>query len=69
VTPEQYRRIKAVLAEAMQRPETERDAYVAGASGGDAEFELEVRSLLSSSAQAADMFETGAFAVIISSWP
>jgi serine/threonine protein kinase len=46
VTPERWQQIKAVLAEAMEKPTGERDAFVDSASGGDSELKREVRSLL-----------------------
>jgi serine/threonine protein kinase len=43
---ERHQRITDVFAETVQRPETERDAYLADVCRGDAELEEEVRSLL-----------------------
>jgi serine/threonine-protein kinase len=46
MTPERWQQIKAVLAEAMEKPTGERDAFVESASGNDSELKREVRSLL-----------------------
>ena len=46
MSPERWQQIKAVLAEAMEQPTAERDAFVERASGSDTELKREVRSLL-----------------------
>jgi serine/threonine-protein kinase len=46
MTPERWQQIKTVLAEAMERPTGERDAFIERASGSDTELQREVRSLL-----------------------
>ena len=46
MTPERWQQIKAVLAEAMERPTGERDAFIDDASGNDTDLKREVRSLL-----------------------
>jgi serine/threonine-protein kinase len=46
MTPERWQQIKVVLAEAMEKPTGERDAFIASAAGTDTELEREVRSLL-----------------------
>ena len=46
MTPERWQQIKAVLAEAMDVPTGERDAFIDRASGDDTELRREVRSLL-----------------------
>jgi serine/threonine-protein kinase len=46
VTPERWQQIKAVLAEAMEVPSGEREAFIDRASGDDIEMRREVRSLL-----------------------
>ena len=46
MTPERWQQIKAVLAEAMEVPTGERDAFIDRASGDDTELRREVRSLL-----------------------
>ena len=43
---EHHQRITSIFAGAVERPEGERDAYLAAACGGDAKLEREVRSLL-----------------------
>jgi serine/threonine-protein kinase len=46
MTPERWQQIKAVLAEALEKPTGERDAFVESASGDDADLKREVHSLL-----------------------
>ena len=46
MTPERWQQIKAVLAEAMDMPTGERDAFIEQASGSDTDLRREVRSLL-----------------------
>src|ERR1041384_5103773 len=46
MTTERWQQIKAVLAEAMEKPSGERDAFVESASGDDTDLKREVRSLL-----------------------
>jgi tRNA A-37 threonylcarbamoyl transferase component Bud32 len=46
MTPERWQQIKAVLAEAMEKPTGERDAFIDHASGDDTDLKREVRSLL-----------------------
>ena len=46
MTPERWQQIKTVLAEAMEKPTGERDAFIERASGTDTELQREVRSLL-----------------------
>lgn len=46
MTPERWQQIKSVLAEAMEVPTVERDAFVERAAGDDTELRREVRSLL-----------------------
>jgi serine/threonine protein kinase len=46
MTPERWQQIKTVLAEAMEKPTSERDAFIESASGNDTDLKREVRSLL-----------------------
>ena len=46
MTPERWQQIKTVLAEAMEMPTGERDAFIDSASGNDTDLKREVRSLL-----------------------
>jgi hypothetical protein len=46
MTPERWQQIKAVLAEAMEKPTSERDAFIESASGTDTDLKREVHSLL-----------------------
>src|SRR5262245_51695998 len=57
---EQWRRVKSVAGAALGEPEATRDEYVASLCQGDDELEREVRSLLSSTFLASELFETPA---------
>jgi serine/threonine-protein kinase len=46
MTPERWQQVKGVLAEAMELPTAERDAFIERASAGDTELQREVRSLI-----------------------
>jgi serine/threonine protein kinase len=46
VTPERWQQIKAVLAEAMEMPTGDREAFIERAAAGDTDLRREVRSLL-----------------------
>jgi serine/threonine-protein kinase len=46
MSPERWQQVKAVLAEAMERPADERDAFIERAAGADTDLQREVRSLL-----------------------
>src|SRR5688500_16892759 len=46
MSDERWARVEALFHEAAARPGAERDAYLAGACGGDRTLEAEVRSLL-----------------------
>src|SRR3974390_2556721 len=45
---DRWNRIEEIFQSALERPEAERDEYVAQACGGDAELRSEVESLLAS---------------------
>ncbi|HVF39889.1 MAG TPA: serine/threonine-protein kinase, partial [Gemmatimonadaceae bacterium] len=53
MTPEQWQRVKGVVANALETPPSEREKLVQAECGGDAELCAEVQSLLSA-AEAAD---------------
>jgi TolB-like protein/tetratricopeptide (TPR) repeat protein len=57
---ERWSRIKAVFLAALERPDSERSAYVAEACAGDAELRNEIESLLASDEAAASFCETPA---------
>ena len=61
MTSEQWQRVKAVAADALERPQEERLAFVVRQCGGDEAFEREVRSLVSFASQASSLFEPPAF--------
>lgn len=61
MTPEDWQRIKAVSAAALDRPESERLPFIAAACGGNLDIEHEVHSLLASVAQASNLFEGSSF--------
>lgn len=46
MTPERWKQIKGIVAEALEMPRDEQDAYVAQTCAGDAELRAEVESLL-----------------------
>ncbi len=50
MTPEEWRRIREVLASALERPPGERAAFLEAACGGDAKIRREVESLLDADA-------------------
>jgi TolB-like protein/Flp pilus assembly protein TadD/tRNA A-37 threonylcarbamoyl transferase component Bud32 len=58
VTREEWRRIKAVAAGALEQPDDARRAYLADACGDDGELRDQVESLLASAAAATPLFET-----------
>ena len=57
MTREEWRRIKAVAAEAWDRPSPDRAAFVAAACAGDAQLRSEVERLLQSADTATDLYE------------
>jgi serine/threonine-protein kinase len=57
---EHWKRVKAVFLEALEQPESEKSAWLAGACAGDAALEAEVASLLASQESAASFLETPA---------
>src|SRR5512143_3033866 len=52
MTPEEWRRIRDVLASALERPQAERESFLDGACGDDAALRRAVESLLSADAGA-----------------
>jgi serine/threonine protein kinase/tetratricopeptide (TPR) repeat protein len=58
VTREEWRRIKAVAAGALEQPEDTRRAYLAATCGDDRDLRDQVESLLASAAEASPFFET-----------
>src|SRR5450759_5943677 len=52
MTQESFARAKTIFLDALERPETERNAFVSGSCGGDTELEREVATLLESESQA-----------------
>ena len=55
-----FARAKALFCEAVDRPDAERPAFLAGACGGDEALRAEVESLLASDRQAAGFIEVPA---------
>ena len=58
MTGEEWRAVKAIVADALALPESERDACVANRCGSDDALARDVRSLLASTARATHLFET-----------
>jgi serine/threonine-protein kinase len=58
VSAERWRAIDAIFADAVERPATERAAFLANACGTDAELRAEVESLLAAYDSDADFLET-----------
>jgi len=58
VTREEWRRIKAVAAGALEQPEDTRPDYLAATCGDDRDLRDQVESLLASAAEASPLFET-----------
>ena len=61
MTSDEWQRVKAVAADALERPEAERLAFVVRQCGDDDAFEREVRSLVSFATKASSLFESPAF--------
>lgn len=57
MTPDQWRAVKAIVAEALELPESERIAFLALRCGDDVSLRTEAGSLLESSMTAIDRFE------------
>ena len=62
MTPEEWRRVKAIAIEALEQPEARRTALVAARCDLDGSLRREVESLLASTANAAHLYEPPAFA-------
>lgn len=63
MTPEEWQRIKAVASETWNQPAAERATYAERACGGDQVLHGEVRRLLDSMRDAADLFESADIAL------
>jgi serine/threonine protein kinase/tetratricopeptide (TPR) repeat protein len=63
MNPEEWRRIKHIAGEALERPEAERASFVATSSGGDETLRQHVEALLRSTSAAADLYESPALAI------
>jgi non-specific serine/threonine protein kinase/serine/threonine-protein kinase len=61
-TPERWKQITQLTAEALERPEAERSSWLADACAGDEDLRLEVESLLAAHCSAGSFLETGALA-------
>jgi serine/threonine protein kinase/Tol biopolymer transport system component len=57
VTDPRWQRVKALFQAALERPETERAAFLEGVTGGDEDVRREVESLLASDAASRSVFE------------
>jgi len=58
VTTENWQQVKRIVGECLERPASERKAYIAEACGGNLEIAEEVASLIASSFEAGDFLET-----------
>ena len=63
MTRDEWLQIKQIAADAWDQPEAARAAFVATACAGNEQLRREVESLLKSSTDAADLFETPAMAL------
>ena len=54
MTPERWAQVKAVVADALERPEPERGGFLSSACAGDTELRREVESLLAAASSADD---------------
>src|SRR4051812_2923415 len=61
MTPQDWQRIKAITAAALEQPEAARRPYVADTCGDDTGLQREVLSLLSCAIDASRMFEAPLF--------
>lgn len=62
--PGEWNRVKALFLEALERPSSERHAFVAQASGDDGRLRQEVESLLASDEAASRLYETPAASLL-----
>ena len=60
MTPERWRKVKSVLAEALEQPAPARQAWLHTTCGADEELRTEVESLLGASDDAGDFLESAA---------
>jgi predicted ATPase/serine/threonine protein kinase len=67
VTPERYAQVEAAFHGALDRPPSEREAYLVRECGSDAELLSEVRSLLAAHAEAGD-FASGPGVNVAAEW-
>lgn len=63
MTPDEWQRVKTITAEALERPASDRAAFVAAECGSDDRLRDEVWSLLVASDKAAPLYEMPMFAV------
>ena len=70
-TPEQWDALSNLLADALQHPADERDAFLDAACAGDAELRAEVEELLEAyhEAEATDRFDHGALDLVPLAFP
>jgi hypothetical protein len=61
MTPDEWRRVKTITAEALERPASERLAFVTAECGSDDRLRDEVWSLLVASDKAAMLYEAPVF--------
>jgi serine/threonine protein kinase/uncharacterized protein HemY len=57
MTPERWQRLAAILDDALDLPVRERDAYLAGACGDDAELRAEIEALIAADAASGGFLE------------
>ena len=71
--PKRWEKIQQVFHDALERPQTERPAFVSSACADDARMEREVLALLTEDGSAESMLDRGvgaaADAVIDRAWP
>ena len=63
MNPDQYARIKDIVAEALSRPEGERGAYLQAACGSDPMTQAEAESLLAAAVQASTLFQNPSISI------
>ncbi len=63
--PEHWDRIKAIVGEALERPPSQRPAYLDAACSGDSSIRAEVESLLSAHAKAGDFSQSASIGQLL----